>query len=232
MDKGLERIYRLEIEKFEFLSPEKRKDFTWFIQQDTKIRNEFIVTFLKFVVFKTRYARSKYPELSMDIIQQGNIGLMRAYKSYDPNKGIKFHTYASRWILQNVYYYLSKQKTIITTPQGFENHDSYTKSRKLQPFINQAQRIIHIDECLNENNEPEDKNNQSPLDILIQKEQKEELRKALNKLNERDKKILLRRFGFNGECETLEDVAKTENLSMERIRQIQIKAIEKTKIRL
>jgi len=245
------------------LSPSLLKDALKEIENGIRIRDrakqKMVSANLRLVVsIAKKYQNRGLPFL--DLIQEGNLGLMRAVEKYDYRRGHKFSTYATWWIRQAVTRAIADQSRTIRIPVHMsETIQKLTKitramvhekgreptleelSRKMQlspkkikEIINVSQDPVSIDLPSGQKGENplgvfiQDKAIPSPPDTVIHSSLKEQISVALNDLSERETSILQMRFGLvAGDDFTLEEVGQKFNVTRERIRQIESKALKK-----
>ena len=225
------------------------------------IQNKLVKSNLRLVVsIAKRYYNSGIPFI--DIIDEGNIGLIEAVRRFDYVKGYKFSTYAVWWIRQRIIKIISIKNNAITLPIYISRiiRNSVQVSRKLnqtlgrEPNYNEiademkidrrtfasimvfSQEISSIDGFFTDSNSNsneiisfiEDKTTVSPHHELINSNLKSIINEALKHLDEKERTVLIARFGLDGSAsKTLKETGEQLDLTRERVRQIQIKALKK-----
>ncbi len=195
-----------------------------------------------------------------DLIQEGNVGLMKAVDRFEYRRGYKFSTYATWWIRQAITRAIAEQSRTIRIPVHMvEAVNLLTKA--IREFVQEKGREPSPEEIALKLNVPvekvrtlqkisrepisletpvgededghirdfiEDKSTLSPLDIAMQGDIKKNIEKALSSLTEREQSVIRRRFGLGEDTpHTLEEVGNEFDVTRERVRQIEVKAIRK-----
>jgi RNA polymerase primary sigma factor len=195
----------------------------------------------------------------LDLIQEGNIGLMKAADRYESGKGTKFSTYSTWWIRQRITRAILDQARTIRLPVHLIEESTrisriyakFMREKGREPSAEEVAQImglsvIRVNEILRAIQEPVsletpilseekelkdviiDEKAASPFKTLENNEASNKIEQVLSSLTEREEKIIRMRFGIGVNSEhTLEEVGKYFNLTRERIRQIEIKALKK-----
>ena len=235
------RMYLKEIGNIPLLTAEEEVFLAQRIEKgDEQARKQLIEANLRLVVSIAK----KYVGRGMsflDLIQEGNMGLMKAVEKFDYKKGNKFSTYSTWWIRQAITRGIADTAKTIRVPV----HMVETINEEIAKKMNMP--VAKIDEILKTSRDPvsldtpigeeedsqlgdfiEDESLLSPVDSASFSMLKEELEEAMASLTERERNVIKLRFGLDdGKTRTLEEVGKEFNVTRERIRQIEAKALRK-----
>jgi len=258
-----EKYSRAKVKTLTGLTPEKlrgelaKADQTYRELEEAK--NQFIVANLKLVIAIAKNFKTRDVDF-IDLVQEGNLGLIRAVEKFDWRKGYKFSTYALWWIRQAVTRAIHDQSRTIRIPNHMnETIVKYNKifasltqqlgreptpeevSKKINLSPDKVQAIIRAvqtplslqlpvgnNEEVSLENFIDDKRVEPPSTALDQDRLLRLAKQSLETLSERERRILQWRFGFDGSPEhSLEEIGQKLNLSRERIRQLEMRAIKK-----
>ena len=254
------RVYLKEIGRVPLLSSEEEIDLAIRIaDDDEKAKRRLVNANLRLVVsIAKRYVGRGMQFL--DLIQEGNLGLLKAAEKFDYTKGFKFSTYATWWIRQAITRAIADQARTIRIPVHMvetinkvkktssqllhkNGHDPSAEEiaeelnmspDKVREILRLSQEPVSLETPIGEEEDshlgdfiPDDEA-LSPADAASISLLKEQLAEVLKTLTPREEKVLSLRFGLeDGHPRTLEEVGKEFNVTRERIRQIEAKALRK-----
>ena len=254
------RMYLKEIGKVPLLSPEEELELaTRMSQGDEEARHRITEANLRLVVsIAKRYVGRGM--LFLDLIQEGNLGLIKAVEKFDHTKGYKFSTYATWWIRQAITRAIADQartiripvhmvetinKTIRVSRQLLQElgHDPSAEEiareldmpvEKVRDILKISQEPVSLETPIGEEEDSHlgdfipDEDASEPSEAASFSLLREQLEEVLDTLAPREKKVLELRFGIvDGRTRTLDEVGKEFNVTRERIRQIEAKALRK-----
>lgn len=263
LDRTPMKIYLDQIEHIPLLTPELEIELATKIQKGgmagEQARHQMIRSNLRLVISISK----RYSNMGLafsDLVEEGNIGLMRAVEKFNPERGYRFSTYASWWIKQAIMRALSNQGKTIRIPVYM--YDIIAKWRRVRDGLMQKLNrmptrkeianlmevpVAKIKEIENIAGRPSSLNAPVSLDgtaeliDLIQDDishmpnvqigevlKNERVQKLLDRLDERERRILVLRFGLSNEdAKTLEEVAQEFAITRERVRQIEAASLKK-----
>ena len=257
------RLYLREIGKIPLLTPEEEADLAQrIVKGDQKAKNKMVEANMRLVVsIAKRYGGRGLDFL--DLIQEGNTGLLRAVEKFDPEKGFKFSTYATWWVRQAITRAIADQARTIRIPVHMVEtiNKVLRTTRKLTSELNREptneeiakelniepekvdyvmrikQDIASLDASVGRDGDDEDsvlgdfvedEERDSPEESASNQILKEQLSEIIATLTDREQKIIRLRFGIGGgKPHTLEEVGNEFDVTRERIRQIEAKALAK-----
>ena len=254
------RMYLKEIGVVPLLSNEEEKELAIAVENgDLEAKQCLAEANLRLVVsIAKRYVGRGMQFL--DLIQEGNMGLMKAVDKFDYSKGFKFSTYATWWIRQAITRAIADQARTIRipvhmvetinklvreqrnllqelgqdpTPEQIAERMDMTPD-KVREILKIAQEPVSLETPIGEEDDShlgdfiEDEVIENPVDYTTRVVLREQLDEVLDTLTDREENVLRLRFGLDdGKMRTLEDVGKVFNVTRERIRQIEAKALRK-----
>lgn len=254
------RMYLKEIGKVPLLTSEKELYLAERMSRgDEKAKRDLVEANLRLVVsIAKRYVGKGM--FFLDLIQEGNLGLMKAVDKFDHNKGYKFSTYATWWIRQAITRAIADQARTIRIPVHMVEtiHKVSRISRqllqklgreptpdeiaremnmsgdKVREILKIAQDPVSLETPIGEEEDShlgdfiEDVDSPAPAEAASYTLLKEQLAEVLRTLTPREEQVLRLRFGLDdGRTRTLKEVGKVFNITRERIRQIEAKALRK-----
>ena len=254
------RMYLKEIGKVPLLSAEREIELAQRMEEgDEEAKKELAEANLRLVVsIAKRYVGRGM--LFLDLIQEGNLGLIKAVEKFDYRKGYKFSTYATWWIRQAITRAIADQARTIRIPVhmvetinklirvsrqllqelGREPTPEEIAAKldmpveRVREILKISQEPVSLETPIGEEEDShlgdfiQDDNVPVPAEAAAQTLLKEQLDEVLDTLTEREQKVLRLRFGMNdGRARTLEEVGKEFDVTRERIRQIEAKALRK-----
>ncbi|MCR5100499.1 MAG: RNA polymerase sigma factor RpoD [Butyrivibrio sp.] len=260
MEKGAEAQAELDADKEENkLTKEEKKELDKLVFKGEEAKKRLAEANLRLVVsIAKRYVGRGM--LFLDLIQEGNLGLIKAVEKFDYNKGFKFSTYATWWIRQAITRAIADQARTIRIPvhmvetinklirvsrqllQELGREPSPEEIAKemnmpverVREILKISQEPVSLETPIGEEEDShlgdfiQDDNVPVPADAAAFTLLKEQLVEVLGTLTEREQKVLRLRFGLDdGRARTLEEVGKEFNVTRERIRQIEAKALRK-----
>ncbi len=251
--------YLQEIGHEELLSPEEEVELAQRIRKgDRKALERLAKANLRFVVSVAKQYQNQGLSLP-DLINEGNLGLIKAAEKFDETRGFKFISYAVWWIRQSILQAIAEQSRIVRLPVN-QSGNVNKIYKELNKFEQEHERKPSVDEIADRIDLPEDKiadaikaNNRhvsmdapfsegedgSMLDImpsndtpmvdreLVIESLREEIKRFLTLLTDREVKVVKAFFGIDGPELTLEEIGAKYNLTRERVRQIKEKAIRR-----
>lgn len=244
-------FYLKDIKKIPVTSNDRLKEIVRDLNKPTldeqtknKLHQELVVGNLRFVISIAKQYLNQGLDLP-DLISEGNIGLIRAAKEFNPKKKVRFISYAVYWVRQSIMSSLNDNARTIRLPSNIIQEYQKTKKVTLdendpnfaEKYNKQASQFIP--KTVNLSNPINDEGDQL-IDIIVNKdslspesfldnenERKKHVRKALSILDDKERTIIEKYFGLNGVQCNLEDLGEEFGCTKERVRQLKEKAMKK-----
>ncbi|NQT33474.1 MAG: RNA polymerase sigma factor RpoD/SigA [Candidatus Omnitrophica bacterium] len=249
------KLYLKDIRDLPLLTAEEEKELANKVKKgDKKARQKMIKSNLRLVInIAKKYSYLGVPML--DLIEEGNLGLMKAVSKYEPDKGYRFSTYAAWWIKQFITRAVANQGKTVRIPvyvmemlmrfQKIKKHliqkmhktpQMGDIAKKMKLPVARVRQLNHMSSSISSLNAPIGESGDSEFMDLIEDESivnsvdelskfllHERIEGLLDKMTERERKILMLRFGLgkDGVSHTLRDTAKHFGITRERVRQIE-----------
>ena len=252
--------YLQEIGKVDLLTPDEEIDLAKRIKKgEQRALEKLTKANLRFVVSVAKQYQNQGLSLG-DLINEGNLGLIKAAKRFDETRGFKFISYAVWWIRQSILQALAEQSRIVRLPlnrvgalnkigkafsqleQEFEREPSASELAEeldmsvfeVADTLKISGRHLSVDAPFAQGEDNrlldviQDERQPAPASILMDESLKEEVKRALATLSERESEVIRLYFGLHKEHSlTLEEIGEKFNLTRERVRQIKEKAIRR-----
>lgn len=252
------QIYLNEIGFTPLLSSEEETKYGRLaLRGNKKARAKMIECNLRLVVKISRRYMNRGMAL-LDLIEEGNLGLMHAVEKFDPERGFRFSTYATWWIRQTIERAIMNQTRTIRLPihvlkelnvylragqeiTKYLDHEATPEEiaeilerplEEVQHMLGLNEKVASVDSTIGSNNDTPllemlADDNKDPVDLLIEDDLHLHLEEWLHELTENQQQVIARRFGLRGhEHATLEEVGDAIGLTRERVRQIQVEALQ------
>lgn len=237
--------YLKDIRKIKVMTPEREKELAELMKsenitenQKSEIEKELLVGNLRFVITVAKQYQNQGLDFP-DLVAEGNLGLLKAIKSFDWSKNLRFISYAVWWVKQSILQSLNDNARTIRLPVNVVQDLQRAKKeventgKVLDDKYTSLPSIINLDMDINEDGDTlfdiiKNEDADMPDEVFQTKDLlKSKLMSLLGILDEREKIIVEDYFGISGTPRTLEDIGGDFNLTKERVRQIKEKALRK-----
>jgi RNA polymerase primary sigma factor len=258
----LQRRYLKEIHRYPLLSAQEEIDLARGAKAgDAEARRKLIVGNLRLVITIARSFTS-YGVPFLDLVEEGNLGLIKAVGKYDPERGFRFSTYASWWIRQAIVRAISDYSRTIRIPihvfqlmtryvalsqvPGAESLTREERAKRLKISLKRYGMVEDLVENIRALDlpssldayaqlarSPETGAASNPEAIILQQMEHESFAELMERLSERERLILRLRYGLDdGEPHTLAETGEAINVSRERVRQLEMRALRRLRLLL
>lgn len=263
-DANILTLYLKDINKIPLLTREEEIELTRrVVEGDEFARKRMIESNLRFVVnVAKKYQNQGMPLI--DLINEGNIGLMTALEKFDPDKGYHFISYAVWWIRQSIMKAINEKSRAVRLPLNRTNEllqiqkaqrslmsDNSTEdptaedigtltgfdAEHVNNLLSISRELVSLDApVFNDTGSSSigdfiEDDSRSPEDSLMEVALKEDINTVLSSLSDREREIIELRFGLDGKIPmSLKEIGEIYNLTKERIRQIEKKALERLRV--
>jgi len=238
-------LYLKDLRKLDVMTPERERELSSKMVSDSisieerkQIEKEIVEGNLRFVITVAKQYQNQGLDLP-DLVAEGNLGLLKAIRSFDWSKNLRFISYAVWWVRQSILQSLNENARTMRLPVNVVQEMQKEKRKVDQGFTELSDKYhnlpstIRLDNTINEEGD-------TLVDIIVNHNSllpdhsfnnndamKEKLGEILNILDEREKIIVEDYFGLSGTPRTLEDIGEDFDLTKERVRQIKEKALRK-----
>ena len=253
------QLYLNEIGREGLLTPDEERELATMVREgDFDARQKMIEHNLRLVVNIAKHYVNRGLSL-LDLIEEGNLGLMHALDKFEPERGFRFSTYATWWIRQNIERAIMNQSRTIRLPvhiikelnvflraqRHLEMHgvpdagpdeiaaltgrplEEVRRILSLNERVASLDAPLEIDPTLSIGEAIADERSEQPEDMLQMVEVERYVREWMAELQERHRWVIERRFGLNNhDIATLEELAEHLGVTRERVRQIQLEALQ------